>query len=110
MAESLLLRKEKRKRNHLTLVRHERRPNRWVCIRSVYNRYLVAGADDEIRLRFEGGGERGKRKESEKKTVPRDKLVSLNGSALSREIERTLPMPRQCRARNFINHPITPNR
>lgn len=108
MAESLLLRKKKRKRNHLTLVRHERRPNRWVCIRSVYNRYLVAGA--EIRLRFEGGGERGKRKESEKKTVPRDKLVSLNGSALSREIERTLPMPRQCRARNFINHPITPNR
>lgn len=81
-----------------------------VYIRSVYNRYLVAGADDEIRLRFEGGGERGKRKESEKKTVPRDKLVSLNGSALSREIERTLPMPRQCRARNFINHPITPNR
>lgn len=93
MAESLLLRKKKEKKNHLNSSDTSASPESMGGIRSVYNRYLVAGDDASIEIRGRG---REKRKEGKKKKiVPRDKLVSSNGSALSREIERIrLPMPR----------------
>lgn len=94
MAESLLLRKKKEKKNHLNSSDTSASPESMGGIRSVYNRYLVAGGEDaSIEIRERG---REKRKEGKKKKiVPRDKLVSSNGSALSREIERIrLSMPR----------------
>ena len=84
---------KKRKKNHLNSSDTSASPESMGGIRSVYNRYLVAGDDASIEIRGRG---REKRKEGKKKKiVPRDKLVSSNGSALSREIERIrLPMPR----------------